>query len=62
MGKSIPNSAGIVVLPASRLGEIGELSPSNINNILLGIELPYNTNNVSIVPSILLLPILTTIR
>ena len=61
LSKDVPNLAGIVLLPASRLEEIRELSPLNINNILLGLESPYNTNNVSIGSSILLLPIPATI-
>ena len=62
MGESTPNSAGAVMPPASGPGEVGELSPSNIDNIPPGIESPHDTDNVSTGPSVPLLPTPATVR
>ena len=62
MGENTPNSAGIAIPPASGPGEVGELSPSNIDNIPPGMESSHDTDNTSTGPSIPLLPKSATVR
>lgn len=61
-GDNAPNFAGGMPPPASGPGELGELSPSNINNIPPGMESPHDINSVPTDPSIPFLPTSTTMR